>query len=114
MTKIEQKFNFKLIDNKWYNTDNEKVLLLLPVLLEKNLEKVKKTLESFFDDFNINDDILIEKIKTITFSKDIVAYNIETRIFIPVKEYERYLYITKNKKTIVLNPKDIEKLRVVK
>ena len=90
MTKIEQKFNFKLIDGKWYSTDNKEVLLLLPILLESNIEKVKKYLEQFHSDFGIYDSSLIEKIKTITFGKDTIAYNIETRVFLPVKEYERY------------------------
>lgn len=112
MTKIEQKFIFKLMDNKWYNTDNNEILLLLPVLLEENIKKVKKTLEQFYDDYEFLDSELIEKIKQVTLSNNVVAYNTITRIFLPVKKYERFIYITPaNKRTIVLNEKDIEKLR---
>lgn len=115
MTKVEQKFNFKLMDDKWYSTDSEEVLLLLPVLLESNIEKVEKSLKQFHNGFGVYDSRLIEKIKTITSDKDIVAYNTITRVFLPVKEYERFLYVTgDNGKTIILDSKDIEKLKVGK
>ena len=112
MTKVEQKFNFKLMDNKWYSTDNKEVLLLLPVLLESNIEKVKLSLDQFYKDFGVYDSSLIDKIKEVTFSDNVVAYNTLTRVFLPVKKYERFLYVNGNNgKTIVLDEKDIERLK---